>query len=129
MRERYRRPEIAESLREYRHNPEIQERERNRRQRPSAQEKAKAYHLNRNYGLSLEAFNAMFLGQGSRCAICQSTDWGHKGPVVDHDHNTGAVRGIVCHQCNVAIGFIKDDPRRARAIADYLEMAAGERRR
>jgi hypothetical protein len=51
--------------------------------------------------------------QGGECAIC-----GLVG--VDHDHATGAVRGILCFRCNAAIGQLDDEPDRARGLAEYL---------
>jgi hypothetical protein len=81
--------------------------------------------LRREYGLTLEAFRALLAGQGGRCAICK-TDKPIKGKgwCVDHDHSTGAVRGVLCHLCNVGIGALQDDPTVVSAAAFYL-MKAG----
>jgi hypothetical protein len=73
------------------------------------------------YGLTVRQFHGIFDAQGRVCAICQTDDWGAKGPVVDHCHSTGAVRGILCGNCNVGIGNLRDDPARLRAAADYLD--------
>lgn len=81
----------------------------------------RAYMLKRKYGLTLDSFNSMLSGQGNTCASCGETDWGKLGPVVDHDHNTGDIRGIVCNRCNVALGMLKDNPEIARKLAIYLE--------
>lgn len=51
------------------------------------------------------------------CAICASTEQ----LVGDHDHATGKARGILCRQCNLAVGNMGDDPVRLRAAAAYLE--------
>ena len=45
-------------------------------------------------------------------------------PVTDHSHKTGAARGYLCTPCNLAAGHLKDDPTRARMIAEYLERHA-----
>jgi hypothetical protein len=73
-------------------------------------------HLKRNYGLTLEDFEALLASQGGGCAICGKPDVDH----VDHDHVTGRVRGILCFRCNVALGQLDDDEDRARAAANYL---------
>ena len=73
-------------------------------------------HLKRNYGLTLEAFDALLASQGGGCAICGRTDADN----VDHDHATGRVRGILCFPCNVAIGLLHDDEERALSAAAYI---------
>lgn len=57
--------------------------------------------------------------QGETCAICGDVgSWQRLG--IDHDHGTGAVRGLLCSPCNTAIGMMKDDPARLRAAVAYL---------
>jgi hypothetical protein len=79
----------------------------------------KGYRLKYSFGISLHDFETMLEAQQNRCAICQGPldPWPH----LDHDHSTGKVREILCHHCNLAIGNVKDDPLRARAVADYLD--------
>ena len=72
--------------------------------------------LKRKYGLTLEDFDEMLASQGGGCAICGKPDPDN----VDHDHVTGRVRGILCWNCNIAIGQLEDDSDRARAMAEYL---------
>lgn len=83
------------------------------------------YNTNRllkKYGLSKSAFLVLLDNQGGVCAICQKCDWGWHGPKIDHDHNAGGlVRGILCQNCNLALGHIHDDPTIARSMSDYLE--------
>ncbi len=43
---------------------------------------------------------------------------------IDHDHNTGDIRGLLCHNCNVAIGHLNDDPELLDAAAGYLRTAS-----
>ena len=60
--------------------------------------------------------------QNFRCAIC-NTDVpgrGHKNFTVDHDHETGIVRGLLCWSCNAGIGLLKDNPKIVKAALDYL---------
>jgi hypothetical protein len=73
-------------------------------------------HLKRKYGLTLEAFDQLLASQGGGCAICGRPDADN----VDHDHETGHVRGILCFPCNVAIGLVHEDGERLLAAASYL---------
>ena len=75
-------------------------------------------HLKRKYGLSLEGFDELLAAQRGGCAICGKPEADN----VDHDHRTGRVRGILCWNCNIAIGQLEDDSDRARAVADYLDV-------
>jgi hypothetical protein len=54
---------------------------------------------------------------GKSCAVCGSDE--RLG--IDHCHETGVVRGVLCHWCNTALGLAKDDPATLRALANYLE--------
>lgn len=74
--------------------------------------------LKREYGLTLEQFNAMLLKQGGWCAICHSNI--KDQPNVDHCHNTGRVRGLLCKSCNFMLGLASDSPAILRAAAKYL---------
>lgn len=73
----------------------------------------KAYNrkwsLNRKYGITLEQYNNMFSTQKGCCAICGIHQSSLNKPLfVDHDHNTGKVRGLLCHSCNVVLGHVND---------------------
>ena len=91
------------------------------RQRPNAKKYKRASHLRRKYGLTLEAYESMLMAQGAMCAVCGLAKWGNRGPVIDHDHTSGKVRGVLCFSCNAGIGLLHDNPKRLRAAADYLE--------
>lgn len=71
------------------------------------------------YGLTEEVYSAMLEAQGGRCAICPSTT----KLSVDHCHDTGKVRGILCHTCNVGLGMFHNSPRKLRAAARYLSRS------
>jgi hypothetical protein len=90
------------------------------------------YHRDWRFGLEKGAWDRLFAEQGRCCAICKTTDPGlDKDWPTDHDHSCcpgdkkkkcgKCVRGILCHPCNVSIGFMQDAPERLRAAADYLE--------
>jgi len=59
----------------------------------------------------------MLADQGGSCAICRTAPAVH----VDHDHETGAVRALLCFNCNGGLGQFRDDPVVLRAAADYVE--------
>lgn len=84
------------------------------------------YRIQRDYGLSPKEYQALFTSQGERCAICGSTESNGKSPnfVVDHDHATGKVRGLLCNLCNPALGLMQDSPERLEAAAQYLREHA-----
>lgn len=86
--------------------------------------------LRKNYGIGVADFQAMKHAQRNRCAICliEFKPGLHKytGIFVDHNHTTGKARGLLCSDCNLAVGFLRDDPARASRLADYL-YRAGER--
>ncbi len=85
--------------------------------------KAPAYMRQYLYGIVAGEFETLLAGQDGGCAICRTTEWPGKGPHVDHAHETGRVRGILCGACNNGLGNFADDPARLRAAADYLERA------
>lgn len=85
----------------------------------------RTYYLRRKYGLTEERVRELLGAQGWRCQIC-ALPLRLAGPRatmahVDHDHQTGAVRGILCRHCNTALGYLRNDPDRARRAAAYLE--------
>jgi hypothetical protein len=75
-------------------------------------------HLLRKYGLRIRDFETLRLAQLGMCAICRSVEWDRLH--VDHDHQTGVVRGLLCGKCNKAIGLLEDDPRVVRSAETYL---------
>lgn len=77
--------------------------------------KNRATHIRRRYGLEVDEYEAML---AAGCAICGS----HERVGMDHCHDTGHCRAALCSACNAALGFLRDDPARARAAADYLEF-------
>lgn len=83
-------------------------------------------HARRTYGLTLEDYGALYEAQDGLCAICRG-DMPFHDLVVDHDHRTGIVRGILCKACNSGLGFFKDDPMAlATAVAYLLSRRANE---
>jgi hypothetical protein len=62
------------------------------------------YRLRRRYGITAEHFDAMLAEQGGLCAICREAPAQH----VDHDHKANRVRGLLCFNCNGALGQFRD---------------------
>ena len=108
-----------------RQTPEIPEDER--RQRLSLTWRKS--DLKKNFGITLEQYQAMHDAQDGRCAICgqeetATRDSKTKWLAVDHSHTDGHVRDLLCASCNVGLGNFQDDPARLRAAALYLERHA-----
>ena len=70
------------------------------------------------YGLTADEYRSLLVGQAARCAICGSVFDGE--PRIDHDHETAAVRGLLCNNCNVMVGMADDSPRVLAAAAAYI---------
>lgn len=77
----------------------------------------RAGYFRRGYGVTEAERDAMIEAQGGVCAICLSALAGH----VDHCHETGRVRGVLCFSRDAALGQFKDRPDVIRRAADYLE--------
>jgi hypothetical protein len=73
------------------------------------------------YGITLEEYDKMFLEQGNKCDLCGLDFVEGKRVAIDHDHNTGKIRGIIHLGCNSAIGLLLDSPDICRKAAVYLE--------
>lgn len=77
--------------------------------------------LMHEYGISLDKYNELFQIQKGLCAICDSSCKSGKRLSVDHNHDTGEVRGLLCRICNTAIGFFGDDIKKLRKAIAYIE--------
>jgi hypothetical protein len=84
-------------------------------------------HLKRKFGMSLEDYQRLLTLQGGRCAICGDPPPADAAFHVDHDHETGAVRGLLCVRCNNGLGQFREDPQllvMASQYVDYPEAIA-----
>jgi hypothetical protein len=96
---------------------------------PVRRAKSKAYQrgrwLRENFNMSVDDDMVLYERQDGKCAICKSTEASNNGRrknfCVDHDHETGKVRGLLCHNCNVSVGLMKESPELFRRAAAYLE--------
>lgn len=78
-------------------------------------------HLKFYYQLTLTDFETMLKTQNSSCAICFARQpGGQRDWHVDHDHKTGKVRGLLCHNCNVMLGCARDTVQHLMSAIVYL---------
>jgi len=97
--------------------------------------RAKNRTVNRRYGLnwrlkykfnmSLDEYNNLLESQGHKCAICGQPEMTSRNGIpkmmcIDHDHDTGKVRGLLCNNCNRGIGLIGEDPNWLQKAILYL---------
>lgn len=75
-------------------------------------------NLKHRYGITEDDYHKMVEDQQCKCKICGSKPI--KPLYVDHCHETKKVRGLLCHQCNVALGHMNDDPQRLEKAISYL---------
>ncbi|NUO57247.1 MAG: hypothetical protein HOV78_11315 [Hamadaea sp.] len=91
--------------------------------RPEARAKAREARYRRKYGIGVADFEALLADQAGRCAICSRTltpeNW-H----VDHDHEDGRVRGVLCDLCNKGLGQFKDNVGNLVSAIEYLRRHA-----
>lgn len=77
-------------------------------------------HLRRNFGIGTPEYEALLKAQGGRCAICGRPPRKGSSLHVDHDHETGEVRGLLCFRCNGGLGQFAEDAERLQFAAEYL---------
>lgn len=95
---------------------------RRRRYRDDAEYRAKALETSRLrlYGVTRAEYDELLERQGGVCAICGAPP-NRKKLGVDHDHETGEIRGLLCPGCNRAIGMLKEDPKIMQKAIDYVK--------
>lgn len=94
-----------DAVREYQNDPEVKLRRVER-------------DYMRKYGITLDDYNKMFEEQDGGCAICGDTK--DERLHVDHNHDTGEVRGLLCNNCNRALGLLQDSPYIVSTAYKYL---------
>jgi hypothetical protein len=77
--------------------------------------------LKRQYGIDVNEYNKLLEEQNGKCAICGSEECtSGKNFAIDHNHQTGEVRGLLCRACNLALGHLQDSPRLVKNAYQYL---------
>lgn len=82
-------------------------------------------YFQRQYGISYVEYQRMYTVQNGACYLCGGegflmAEWHQHKMVVDHCHTTGNVRGLLCHNCNRALGLLQDDPEVMERAAEYV---------
>lgn len=104
-------------LKKLEEDPEF-DRKKNQTRKPANQRK---YQLRAKYGLTLDDFQRLFDEQNGICAICpRELELGGHKTHVDHCHETGKVRGLLCFHCNTTIGKVNEDQDILARMAAYL---------
>ena len=110
---------------EYIKNYRETHKEESKKYRDEHKNEMKEYNLKRNYGITKEHFEEIYNNQDGKCFICDISekelkDKNSAGLAIDHDHKTGKIRGLLCHNCNKGLGLLKDDPNILKKGIDYL---------
>lgn len=79
-----------------------------------------ADYVKRLYGINIEEYNEMVMLQCGTCAICSEIPENHR-LAVDHNHDTGIVRGLLCRKCNAGIGLLQDNPQLIERALEYVK--------
>ena len=94
------------------------------RNKPETKDKIRIWRLLQNYGITNQDYEQMLENQGFCCAGCGlHQNILEKKLNVDHDHVTGKVRGLLCGNCNRALGLVKDNMETLVRLQEYLEKS------
>lgn len=119
----HRRNESVEYMRIYREENKEAINSNARGWKAANKEKMRESKLKERYGITIEDYNEILASQNMGCAICNSLTPKRKGSeylVVDHCHDSGEVRGLLCYKCNVGLGSFEDDLILLIKAAEYL---------
>lgn len=78
------------------------------------------YHLKVKYSITETEYDDLLEKQNGRCAICKEICTTGRRLAVDHNHQTGAIRGLLCGRCNRGIGHFRDNPELLKSVIIYL---------
>jgi len=102
----------------------LNEYRRKHRQRPEVKRRERAGHLRRKFGITLDDYDRRLAEQGGGCAVCGNPPRDDISLHVDHEHQTGRIRGLLCFRCNNALGDLGDDPDVLIRAASYVGPVA-----
>ena len=86
---------------------------------PEQKQRAYERQIKRNYGVTVDDYDDMFKQQGGLCAGCKQSNKGARFHI-DHCHQTGIVRGLLCSKCNIALGLVDDQIETLANLISYL---------
>lgn len=92
------------------------------RNRDKQNAKIRARRMVRNFGITVAQYDEMLEKQGGVCAICGQACSSGRRLAIDHDHETGRVRALLCGNCNNGMGKFLENPDLLRKAANYIEM-------
>lgn len=101
--------------------------EHSRKWRAADPDRRAAIWIKSRHGLTDEQY-AEILAHSGLCEACDTEFGDGVRRHIDHDHDTGAFRGLLCGPCNQAAGLLRDSPERARQLAVYLDKVTGPNR-
>ena len=81
--------------------------------------KIKIYSQRNGWIITLNEYNEMLKQAKNKCSLCDK-DNGNRKLFIDHNHNTGKVRGLLCNKCNSALGMFNDDAELLKKASDYV---------
>jgi hypothetical protein len=93
--------------------------------RPESMMLKREKHLKSKYGISISEYESLSKKQNHQCAICKTSTPGGRYNVfqVDHSHEDGSVRGLLCCRCNMGIGYLNEDIQYFTNAIQYLEQS------
>jgi len=86
----------------------------------TTREAKRVFNYKKKYGITINQYNIMCAKQKGVCAACGKPPKRERLSV-DHNHQTGVVRGLLCNDCNMVLGFIHEDIERLKGILQYIK--------
>ena len=126
-RKKYRKtPKTAERIYKYNNSEKAKELSKNYHDSIRGKTLGKQKHLKRKYGLTLEEYYTKLKEQNHKCAICGVDEVDlERSLCVDHDHETNAIRDLLCHACNSGLGMFKENKDYLTKAIKYLKKHKG----
>ena len=113
---------------EYNQHPDVKERNKEYQREYSKDDKVRArkraWHIKMKYNITQEDYDFMLQEQNNLCALCGKLMF--DDIVIDHNHKTGEVRGLIHHKCNIGIGMFNDNSDILRLAAEYIDIHNGD---